>query len=206
MSSGNLFVIAAPSGAGKTSLVKALSESDARLKISVSHTTRKMRPGEAEGQDYFFVSSVEFQKMTENKEFLEHAIVFGNDYGTSKQWVCDQLALGMDVILEIDWQGARQIQSLFPSTILIFVLPPSMDALKERLLRRQQDDSHTIAQRMEAAQEEMSHYREFDYLVVNDRFEIALRDLQHILFSTRLTIKAQIAKQSIFLENLLKKQ
>lgn len=206
MSSGNLFVIAAPSGAGKTSLVKALSESISDLKISVSHTTRKMRPGEINGQDYFFVDSTEFQKMVENKAFLEHAVVFGNYYGTSKQWVCDQLALGMDVILEIDWQGAHQIQQLFSQAILIFILPPSMETLKKRLEARQQDNMETIAERMEAAQDDIRHYDEFDYLVVNDQFDVALHELKNIVYAARSETSIQIAKQATLLENLLKKQ
>lgn len=206
MSLGNLFVIAAPSGAGKTSLVKALSESVSDLRISVSHTTRSMRPGEVDGQDYFFIDESDFNKMTEKQAFLEYATVFGNHYGTSREWVLQQLSQGIDVILEIDWQGARQVQTLFPQAILIFILPPSMAALKTRLQSRQQDNSETIAHRMLAAQNEMSHYREFDYLVVNDQFDVALHDLQHIVLSARLKMKVQIAKQSVLLENLLKKR
>lgn len=206
VSSGNLFVIAAPSGAGKTSLVKALSESDARLKISVSHTTRKVRPGEINGQNYFFVNPAEFQKMVANKAFLEHAVVFGNHYGTSKKWVCDQLASDVDVILEIDWQGASQIQQLFSQAILIFILPPSMKTLKMRLEARQQDNQETIAERMEAAQNEISHYDEFDYLVVNDQFDVALCELKSIVCAARLETSVQAIKQIALLENLLKKQ
>lgn len=206
MSSGNLFVIAAPSGAGKTSLVKALSESLTQLKISVSHTTRAVRPSEVNGQDYFFVSNETFEAMISKQAFLEHALVYGNRYGTSRDWVHAQLSEGIDVVLEIDWQGARQVQKLFPQAILIFILPPSIEALKDRLQGRQQDDSQTIANRMQAAQDEMSHFREFHFLVVNDRFDVALRDLEHIVLSARLKMAVQVVKQSSLLENLLKKQ
>lgn len=206
MSFGNLFVIAAPSGAGKTSLVKALSESLTQLQISVSHTTRPMRSSEVNGQDYFFVNAQTFEKMIEKKAFLEYARVFGNHYGTSREWVHTQLSQGIDVVLEIDWQGARQVQQPFPQAVLIFILPPSMEALKTRLQSRRQDDSETIANRMRAAQDEMSHFSEFQYLVVNDRFDIALLDLEHIVLSTRLKMAVQQVKQSSLLENLLKKQ
>lgn len=204
-SAGNLFVIAAPSGAGKTSLVKALWESTPKLQISVSHTTRPMRPGEINGQDYFFVDTTTFHYMIENDAFLEYANVFDNHYGTSREWVYEQLSQGIDVILEIDWQGARQIQRLFSQAVLIFILPPSMSALKLRLEGRRQDDAATIARRMQAAQDEISHCGEFDYLVVNDHFDTALLDLRHIVLSARLKMSVQRVKQSALLENLLKK-
>ncbi|OGT46861.1 MAG: guanylate kinase [Gammaproteobacteria bacterium RIFCSPHIGHO2_12_FULL_38_11] len=204
--SGNLFVIAAPSGAGKTSLVKALSESLTQFQISVSHTTRAMRPGEVDGQNYFFVDHETFDAMASKQAFLEHATVFGNHYGTSRSWVHDHLREGTDVVLEIDWQGARQIKTLFPKAVLIFILPPSMEALKLRLQTRKQDDSYTIERRMDAAQAEMSHYREFDYLVINDQFDVALRDLQHIVQAMRLKMDVQIQKQPTLLDNLLKKK
>src|SRR3989338_7758250 len=168
--SGNLLVIAAPSGAGKTSLVKALSEAVPQLCISVSHTTRAMRPGEVNGQDYFFVDHPAFDAMVADHVFLEHATVFGQQYGTSREWVKNQLSQGIDVVLEIDWQGARQIKRLFPSAVLVFIFPPSMDTLMDRLRNRKQDDSDTIARRMQAAKDEMLHFREFDYIVVNDQF------------------------------------
>jgi len=202
---GNLFVIAAPSGAGKTTLVKALSQSMDGLQISVSHTTRAMRPGEVNGQDYFFIDESVFHDMTEKQAFLEYATVFGHHYGTSRQWVHDQLHAGVDVVLEIDWQGARQIHQLFPQAILVFILPPSIDTLKNRLLSRKQDNSETIEKRMSAAQEEMSHYREFHFLVVNDQFDVALRDLQHIVLAARLKMSIQITKLSALLDNLLRK-
>lgn len=206
MSAGNLIVIAAPSGAGKTSLVKALSESMTQLQISVSHTTRSMRPGEMNGQDYFFIDTHTFDEMIVKQAFLEHATVYENYYGTSREWVLNHLSRGIDVVLEIDWQGARQVQKLFPQAILIFILPPSMEALKIRLQSRQQDDPKTIANRMQAAQDEMGHFSEFDYLVVNDQFDAALRDLQHIVLGARLKTKLQMTKQSALLENLLKKR
>lgn len=203
---GNLFVIAAPSGAGKTSLVKALSESVSELKISVSHTTRPMRVGEVGGQDYFFLEHSVFEEMIEKNAFLEHATVFGNHYGTSRDWVLSHLSQGIDVVLEIDWQGAHQVQRLFPQAVLVFILPPSIEALKKRLQNRRQDDSQTISNRMQAAQDEMSHFSEFDYLVVNDQFDVALVDLRHIVLSARLKTSVQLQKQTQLLENLLKKQ
>ena len=206
VSSGNLLVIAAPSGAGKTSLVKALSESMSQLQISVSHTTRPMRPGEVSGQDYFFIDLNTFHQLVEKQAFLEHATVFGNEYGTSRDWVLSHLSKGIDVVLEIDWQGAQQVHRLFPQAIRIFILPPSMAVLKKRLESRGQDNADTIMKRMMAAQDEMRHFDEFDYLVVNDQFDIALRDLQHIVLGARLKTPLQRLKQAALLENLLKKQ
>lgn len=203
---GNLIVIAAPSGAGKTSLVKALAQSMSGLQISVSHTTRTMRPGEVNGQDYFFIDEPMFHEMTEKQAFLEYATVYGHHYGTSQKWVHDQLHAGIDVVLEIDWQGARQIYQLFPQAILVFILPPSMDALKNRLLSRKQDNSEIIEKRMRSAQEDMGHYREFHFLVVNDQFDTALRDLQHIVLAARLKVSTQMAKLEAMLASLLKKQ
>lgn len=205
-SSGNLIVIAAPSGAGKTSLVKALSESVSQVCISISHTTRSMRPGEVEGQDYFFVSSSNFDQMISQDAFLEHATVFENAYGTSRAWVYDQLRQGIDVILEIDWQGARQIRRLFSAAVFIFIFPPSIEALKGRLQGRGQDDDQTIERRMRAAQDEMSHFDEFDYLVVNDQFDVALMDLKNIVMASRLKMGVQRVKQAALLENLLEKR
>lgn len=204
--SGNLFVIAAPSGAGKTSLVKALSESLTQFQISVSHTTRAKRPGEVDGQNYFFVDHAAFDHMIEKQAFLEHATVFGNSYGTSRSWVHDHLLEGTDVVLEIDWQGARQIKTLFPKAILVYILPPSIEALQLRLQSRQQDDSYTIERRMSEARAEMSHYHEFDYLLINDVFEVALRDLQHIVLGSRLKMDVQTQKKFALLDNLLKKK
>ena len=206
MPSGNLFVIAAPSGAGKTSLVKALCETVSHLSISVSHTTRPKRPGEHDGRDYFFVDESTFTKMVSEQAFLEHAVVYDNQYGTSHQWVQDQLANGVDVILEIDWQGAKQIRDQFADAVLIFILPPSLDALVNRLEKREQDDAATIARRMKIAQNEISHYGEFEYLVVNDRFEAALADLEKIVLASRLLRRVQAQKQASLLDKLLEKQ
>ncbi len=191
MSTGTLYTVSAPSGAGKTSLVHALVESSSTLRVSVSHTTRPMRPGETDGVDYHFVEKAEFAAMLERTEFLEHAQVFGNLYGTSQHWVEEQLAAGTDVILEIDWQGAQQVKRLRPDTLAIFILPPSRLTLLQRLTGRGQDDAATINDRMAKAVEEMSHYIESDYLVVNQDFGRALADLQAIVHSQRLVTDKQ---------------
>lgn len=185
---GKLYIIAAPSGAGKTSLVKAMVGSTPHVKVSVSHTTRRQRPGETDGVNYHFVSDENFQKELGEGRFLEHAEVFGHYYGTSEIWVRQQMAQGEDVILEIDWQGAEQIRRLMPEAVSIFILPPSLDALRERLIGRATDDIGIIDRRMAQAVSEMSHYGEFDYLVINDEFDLALRDLQTIIRSRRLSI------------------
>jgi guanylate kinase len=178
---GRLFVISAPSGAGKTSLVKALLERHPELKLSVSHTTRKPRPHELQGREYHFVSVPEFQKLVAQGQFLEHAQVFDNYYGTGRQTVERLLASGTDVVLEIDWQGARQVRQGLPECITIFILPPSRQALQERLERRQTDSAETIARRLRDAVSDMRHACEFDYIVVNDRFEQAVDDLASIV-------------------------
>lgn len=185
---GKLYIIAAPSGAGKTSLVKAMVESTPHVKVSVSHTTRSQRPGEVDGVNYHFVSIDEFQKKLGDGRFLEHAEVFGNFYGTSETWVREQMEQGEDVILEIDWQGAQQVRKLMADAVSIFILPPSLEALRERLIGRATDDMEIIDRRMTQAVSEMSHYAEFDYLVINDEFDLALRDLQTIIRSRRLSI------------------
>lgn len=200
---GTLFTLSAPSGAGKTSLVKALLEAMPELTVSVSHTTRPMRPGEEDGVNYHFVSHEQFENMLEADAFLESAEVFGNFYGTSSQWVQDTLAGGKDVILEIDWQGADQVRQLLPDTCSIFILPPSSSALEERLQGRGQDDAEVIAKRMQAAVDEMSHYQAADYLVINDDFDLALRDLQTIVSSTRLLTDQQEMRHSDLLKDLL---
>lgn len=187
MSKGTLYIISAPSGAGKTSLVKELLKTRQQIMVSVSHTTRGMRPGEENGVDYHFVAQDVFQTMVEGSDFLEHAQVFDNFYGTSQQHVEDQLAAGMDVILEIDWQGAEQVRKLMADSQSIFILPPSISALKERLQNRGQDDDEIIQRRMRDAVNEMSHYAEFDYMVVNDDFTVALDDLKSIIRANRLT-------------------
>lgn len=188
MNKGKLYIIAAPSGAGKTSLVKAMVQSTPHVRVSVSHTTREMRPGEQDGVNYHFTSVESFKEMLGAGVFLEHAEVFGNYYGTSETWVREQLDKGEDVILEIDWQGARQVCKLMPEAVTIFILPPSLEALRERLTGRGTDADEIIERRMSLAVTEMSHYDEFDYLVINDEFDLALRDLQTIIRSRRLSM------------------
>ena len=181
MKHGRLFVIAAPSGAGKTSLVKALLASEPRLRLSVSHTTRKRRPTEEDGREYHFVSVPQFEGLVARGEFLEHARVFDNFYGTARGFVEEQLRQGYDVILEIDWQGAQQVRRAVPDCVSIFILPPSRRALAERLSRRATDSADTIARRLREAAADMSHYREFDYVIVNDEFAQAVSDLRRIV-------------------------
>lgn len=187
MAGGRLFVIAAPSGAGKTSLVRQLRERTEGLSVSVSHTTRPRRPGERDGAEYFFVGHEEFDAMVANGEFLEYARVFDNQYGTLRTKVESQLNAGQDVLLEIDWQGARQIKQLIPECQSIFILPPSREALVQRLQGRRQDDKETIARRMRDAAAEISHYPEYDFLVVNDDFDVALEEIRSIVIARRLT-------------------
>ncbi|WP_460026492.1 guanylate kinase [Methyloparacoccus murrellii] len=200
---GTLFIVSAPSGAGKTSLVRALRQAHSGLAVSVSHTTRAQRPGEEHGRDYFFVSQDEFARMIEAGEFLEHARVFDNFYGTARSTVEAALAGRKDVILEIDWQGARQIRTLMPGCRSIFVLPPSREALASRLSSRGQDDAETIARRMADAISEMSHYAEYDYVVINDVFAVALAELGAILTTRRLETSRQAATQSALIRGLL---
>lgn len=209
MPQGSLYLISAPSGAGKTSLVKALlaaskeGATGAGLCVSVSHTTRPMRPGEQDGVNYHFVDAATFKAMIGRGEFLEHAEVFGNLYGTSKLWVQERLAQGWDVILEIDWQGAAQIKRLLPNSVGIFILPPSLVELEKRLTTRGQDKPEVIAARMAKAVNEMSHYPQADYLVINDRFEAALADLQAIFRGNQLQLRVQEARNSALLAALL---
>lgn len=202
-STGTLFTVSAPSGAGKTSLVTALIDRCKDLQVSVSHTTRPMRPGEEDGVNYHFTAERKFLAMLERSEFLEHARVFGNLYGTSQIWVEKQLSLGIDVILEIDWQGALQVKQLMPASQSIFILPPSRATLEQRLTARGQDDSEIIAQRMSEAVEEMSHYTQSDYLIVNNDFDLALSELQAVVTSQRLRTPSQVQTQSQLLEDLL---
>ena len=192
--SGTLYVISAPSGAGKTSLVKALLESLDGIEVSVSHTTRAMRPGEVDGKDYHFVDAERFLAMVVEGDFLEHAQVFDNYYGTSKQAVQERLQRGRDVILEIDWQGAQQVRKLFPDCRSIFILPPSKAALRERLTGRGQDSEIIIERRLRDAEADMSHYDEFDFVVVNDDFEQALSELRAIVIAQRLTLQRQAVR------------
>lgn len=199
---GNLFVVAAPSGAGKTSLVNKLIETLDNISVSISHTTRGKRPNETEGVNYFFIDKNKFEQMIAAGEFLEHANVFENYYGTSKRWVEETRAKGIDVILEIDWQGHQQIKKLFPDAISIFILPPSMTALRERLVLRDQDKAEVIEKRLADVRETMSHAGEFDYLVMNDDFERAVGDLVLIVRASRLLAAAQKEKFSELLVGL----
>lgn len=202
MTQGTLFLISAPSGAGKTSLVKALVENDERLCVSVSHTTRPTRPGEVDGLNYHFVDEEKFLSMLADGDFLESAEVYGHRYGTSQAWVNEQRSQGRDVILELDWQGAEQVRNLDPSACSIFILPPSLEALKERLQARAQDDVDTIQRRMQQARDDISHLAEADFLVVNDDFVTALADLQAIIRSYRLTARYQQDAQAGLLDKL----
>ena len=199
----NLFIIAAPSGCGKTSLVKALIERVDSLCVSVSHTTRAQRPGEEHGKNYFFVSKEDFNEISNNDGFIESAQVFDNYYGSAKQTVKDLLKQGQDVILEIDWQGAQQVKQSFTDAVGIFILPPSISALEERLTDRGQDNQSIIDRRMKDAVSEMQHFDEFDYLVINDDFNIALNDLTHIIYTQRLSLAQQTQQQQDLLKQLI---
>ena len=195
----NLFIIAAPSGCGKTSLVKALMERSKNLSFSVSYTTRKARKGEVNGENYHFVSKATFAQMITNNDFVEYAEVFGNMYGTARRSINEKLNANFDIILEIDWQGARQVRKNMPDTVSIFILPPSKDALLERLKNRGQDDDEIISKRMENAEREMSHYEEFDYIIINEQFDSALSDLMNIIDDFGNNIK----NTELLLENQL---
>ena len=203
MSIGNLYIVSAPSGAGKTSLVKALLEAEPRVRVSVSHTTRAMRPGEVDGVTYHVVSREQFTAMLEQDAFLEHAQVFDNFYGTSQHWVEQTLAEGYDLILEIDWQGAQQVRRLLPQAKSIFILPPTQEALRHRLTNRGQDSGEIIERRMRDAVSEMSHYVEFDYLVINDDFGHALEDLKAIFRANQLLQTPQQMRHGGLLSELL---
>jgi len=185
----NLIIIAAPSGCGKTSLVKALLKNYDNLCVSVSHTTRKARKGEIDGANYHFISTSAFREMIDKNDFIEHAEVFGNMYGTARQNIKEKLENNVDIILEIDWQGARQVRQNMPDSISIFILPPSINALRERLTNRGQDDEDTISKRMANSQTEISHYNEFGYLIINNQFDSALNDLKSIINDYRKNTK-----------------
>jgi len=193
---GNLFVVAAPSGAGKSSLVKALMELDQRVSPSVSHTTRAPRGQEVHGREYYFVSNETFDQMVAQNAFLEWAHVHGNRYGTSKAAIEQRMQLGVDVVLEIDFQGAIQVKRIFPNAVLIFILPPSWEELRSRLERRNEDSADTIELRLQNAAQEMAHAREFDFVIINELFERALFDLKAVVHAQRLKYAAQRLSRS----------
>ena len=193
---GNLFIVCAPSGAGKTSLVSELLKADPQIRLSVSYTTRKPRPGELDGREYHFVSEQKFEQMLEQGEFLESALVHGNHYGTSQRWINEQRAAGSDILLEIDWQGAAQVRNLMPEAIGIFILPPSIEALTRRLNERAQDSPDVIARRLAAARLEIGHAAEFNYVIINDNFDQAAQDLISIVRAQRLLAPVQLARHN----------
>ena len=194
---GTLFIVAAPSGAGKTSLVEAVVKQLAQIVVSVSYTTRDKRPGEIEGLNYFFINEAKFKQMAEEDRFLEYAQVFGAYYGTSRDWVMQQLQSGYDVIVEIDWQGAQQLrQILAQQTASIFILPPSLATLQQRLRQRGQDDQTTIARRMELARDEMGHWGEFEYLIINDYFDDSVQQLRSIILANLLRRESHLPRWS----------
>ncbi len=192
MINGCLYCIVAPSGAGKSSLVAALLAEDDEIQLSISYTTRPPRPGEAEGREYRFVSRARFEELIAQDEFLEHAEVYGNLYGTSKRWIETRRATGADVLLEIDWQGARQVRKLFPDMTYIYILPPSIEVLRERLIKRGQDAAEVIERRLAAAREDLRHISNADYVIINQDFASALADLLAVVRSLRLTAARQI--------------
>jgi guanylate kinase len=200
---GNLYIVAAPSGGGKTSLVKKLVSDLDNIAVSISHTTRSMRPGEQEGVDYFFVNNDAFLRLVDEHAFIEHAEVFQHFYGTSINQIQARLAAGIDIVLDIDWQGAAQIHNLFADSVSIFILPPSLEALMQRLIDRGRDDEETIAHRMLRAKAEMKHLTEFDYLIVNDDFDLAAQQLAAIVTANRLKTDKQKVNQAKLLSFLL---
>jgi guanylate kinase len=200
---GTLYIVSAPSGAGKSSLVKALVDSVPDVQVSISHTTRLRRPGEEDGVHYNFVDNAEFEDMLSKDLFLEHAEVFDHYYGTSVAWVMDTLQQGIDVILEIDWQGARQVRDRFADYVSIFILPPSLDILEKRLRSREQDNEATIARRMHAAVSELEHYDEFDYLILNDDFNQALEQLSSLVLARRQGNEVQMDDLTPIMAKLL---
>ncbi|MDI9776980.1 guanylate kinase [Pseudomonas sp.] len=202
-SSGTLYIVSAPSGAGKTSLVTALIKADPRVSVSVSHTTRAKRPGEEHGVNYHFVSHDEFKALIAKGDFLEHAEVFGNFYGTSRSALQEVLDRGNDLILEIDWQGAQQVRKLMPEARSVFILPPSRQALRERLDGRGQDSEAIIAGRMKEAVSEMVHYDEYEYVIINDDFDVALEELKAVFVANRLLLNKQQQRYSGLLKELL---
>ena len=193
---GALFIVSAPSGGGKTSLIKALLASESDIKLSISHTTRAPRPGEESGRDYHFVSAAEFERMLGGAEFLESAEIYGNRYGTSRIWIDQQLRQGQDVLLEIDWQGAQQVKKIVERCVSIFILPPSLETLEQRLKARSQDEPEAIARRLAAAREEIAHLREYDYVIINKDFNRAALELASIIRAERLKLPRQLARNA----------
>ena len=200
--SGNLFIVSAPSGAGKTSLVNALLASNQQIDLSVSYTTRAPRPGEADGREYHFVSSETFMNMAKHGDFLESAEVYGNLYGTSQSWIASKTSCGRDILLEIDWQGADQVRRKFPDCISIFILPPSLQALEARLKARGQDSTEVIALRLQAAREDIAHVAEFDYVIVNDMLNQALQQLNAIVVAAGLRRDRQLGRLQTLINQL----
>lgn len=200
--SGNLFIISAPSGAGKTSLVNALLNINPQIDLSISYTTRAPRAGEHNGKDYHFVSREAFLAMVSRGEFLESAEVYGNFYGTSQTWISERNNSGRDVLLEIDWQGAKQVRGLFPDCISVFILPPSMEALEQRLKGRGKDDSAVIAKRMAAVRDDVAHVAEFDYVIINDNLNEALRELNAVVLAARLRCASQLNRHQDLINQL----
>jgi guanylate kinase len=201
--SGKLYVVAAPSGAGKTTLVRLLLDSEPGVHLSISYTTRGPRPGEADGREYHFVDVATFRAMMARGDFLEWAEVHGNFYGTSKVWIADHLAAGHDVLLEIDWQGAQQVRAVFPQAIGVFILPPSMEELTRRLTGRGTDSTEVVERRLAAAPAEMRHVGEFDYVIINDGLEQALDDLRAVVRASRLDLAGQRARHAALFARLI---
>ncbi|MDR3390121.1 MAG: guanylate kinase [Sulfuriferula sp.] len=199
---GNLFILTAPSGAGKTSLVRALLAHDPWVRLSISYTTRAPRPGEEDGRDYHFVSLPQFVQMQAAGEFLESAEVYGNYYATSESWIRNALAAGDDVLLEIDWQGAAQVRLLFPEAVGVFIVPPSLEVLQHRLIGRGQDSAEVVACRLAAAREDISHVGEFDYVIINDDFDTALADMLAVFRAYRLRVALQQARHAALFTSL----
>jgi len=200
--SGNLFVISAPSGAGKTTLVQSLLNINPQIDLSVSYTTRDPRPGEHDGKDYHFVSREIFSAMAQRGEFLESAEVYGNLYGTSQNWINHETSKGRDILLEIDWQGAAQVRRLFPECISLFILPPSKEALEQRLKGRGKDSGEVISRRMAAVREDVAHIAEFDYVIINENLNEALRELNAVVLSARLRCDRQLARHQALINQL----
>ncbi len=202
MDKGNIYIVTAPSGAGKTSLVRALLEADKGVQLSVSYTTRGPRPGEVNGKDYHFIDEKTFLDMLHRGDFLESAEVYGNRYGTSQSWIENIIASGADILLEIDWQGAAQVRRIFPEAIGIFILPPSLEVLTQRLTGRASDAEEVIARRLAAAREDIRHVEEFDYVIINDLFDTALQELCAVVRAQRLTMARQLARHAEKIGNM----